>query len=68
MMIQLNPPVPVETPLGSGWALVLIDYGPNFNTVWTVALINTGQIKHFDSNDIKLDKNYTFNISTGVKV
>ena len=64
-MLQLNPPIPVKTPLGDGWALIVIDYGPNFNTVWTVSLKENGQIKHFESNDIKVEKNYTFNI--GIK-
>jgi len=61
-LLQLNPPVSVLTPLGNGIALLIIDYGITFNTVWVVALKEDGQIKHFDSNDIKVDKNYTFGI------
>jgi len=61
-MIQLNPPIPVRTPLGDGWAHIVIDYGPEFNTVWVVALHDMGTIKHFDSNDLRVDGNPTFGI------
>ncbi len=50
----------VKTPLGNGRAMFLIDYGPEVNTVWVVALNKNGQIKHFDSNQIQLTENFTF--------
>lgn len=53
----------VETPLGDGQALFLIDYGPHENTIWVVALELTGDIKHFNSNQIKLCINNTFNLN-----
>lgn len=59
--IQCNPPVPVETIHGPGMALFLIDYGHHWNTVWIVALKETREIKHYDSNDVRLSVNYTFN-------
>lgn len=52
MMLQLNPSIPVFTNShGDGEAIVLIDYGPNVNTVWVVRL-EGGIIKHFYSDDI----------------
>lgn len=53
MMLQLNPTVAVETPLGDGDAWFIIDYGLNVNTVWLVRL-KGGVIKHFYSDDIKI--------------
>lgn len=50
----------VQTPLGDGQALFLVDYGPHENTVWVVALEIDGTIKHFNSNQIKLCYNHTF--------
>ena len=44
----------VDTELGKGIALFLMDYGMQNNTVWVVALKETGEIKHFDSNQIRL--------------
>lgn len=52
----------VETELGIGIALFLMDYGMQNNTVWVVALEDTGEIKHFDSNQIRLCKNHTINL------
>lgn len=53
----------VETPLGDGHALFLIDYGPHENTIWVVALKSSGEIKHFNSNQVKLCFNNTFNLN-----
>jgi hypothetical protein len=35
MITQLNPPLPMVTPKGEGWAHFLIDYGPD-GARWTV--------------------------------
>jgi hypothetical protein len=45
-------------------ALFIIDYGPHENTIWAVALEHTGVIKHYNSNDIKICFNHTFNMNT----
>jgi hypothetical protein len=63
MIIQLKPEICVTTPLGVGLAVMVIDYGLNHNTCWVVALQSDGQIKHFDSNDIKLCYNHTYKIN-----
>lgn len=57
---ELNDPLWVTTPLGDGVAIFIIDYGIYTNTCWVVALKEDGQIKHFDANDIKLQKNWTY--------
>lgn len=54
----------VETPHGDGQALFLMDYGPHENTVWVVALEKTGEVKHYNSNQIRLCKNNTFDFRT----
>jgi hypothetical protein len=53
----------VDTPLGHGCALFLIDYGPHENTVWVVALQKTREVKHFNSNQVKVCYNHTFDIN-----
>ncbi len=63
MIIQLNPSILVETPLGTGHAIFVIDYGMHQNTCWIVALQNNGIIKHFDCNDVILSTNYTYSIN-----
>jgi len=63
MILQLNPAILVETPMGTGQALFLIDYGMHQNTCWVVALIKDGIIKHFDCNDVILSTNYTYGMN-----
>ncbi len=53
MMLQLNPTLPVATPLGDGEAFLVIDYGPDVNTVYAVRLAG-GVVKHLYSDDIRL--------------
>lgn len=63
MILQLNPTIAVDTPLGNGQALFLIDYGMHQNTCWVVALKKDGIVKHFDCNDIIISTNYTYGLN-----
>lgn len=63
MILQLNPTISVNTPLGKGHALFIIDYGMHQNTCWVVCLSENGIVKHFDSNDITLSPNYTYHLN-----
>lgn len=63
MILQLDPFIMVETPLGRGFAIFIIDYGMHQNTCWVVALQKEGIIKHFDCNDIILSPNYTYGLN-----
>ena len=63
MILQLNPSILVETPLGRGLALLVIDYGMHQNTCWVVTLEDSGMVKHFDCNDIILSTNYTYGVN-----
>lgn len=63
MILQLQPSILVETPLGKGLALFLIDYGMHQNSCWVVALEKDGVVKHFDCNDIILATNYTYSLN-----
>lgn len=54
---QLNPQIKVLTPFGFGWSFFLIDYGQDTNPVFVVRIDKDGQVKNFDSNDIKIEGN-----------
>jgi len=54
---QINPLIKVKTPLGWGFAYFLLDYGPDWNTIWIVRLDEKGVVKHIESNDIQIDHN-----------
>lgn len=63
MILQLEPAILVDTPLGRGHAIFIIDYGMHQNTCWVVANQETGIIKHFDCNDVILTTNYTYGMN-----
>lgn len=63
MILQLNPSILVETPLGRGMALFIIDYGMHQNTCWVVGMEESGIVKHFDCNDVILSTNYTYGLN-----
>lgn len=48
-----------ETPHGLGQALLVMDYGVHENTVWVIALEKTKEIKHYNSNQLKICWNHT---------
>jgi hypothetical protein len=53
----------VNTPHGVGQALFLIDYGPHQNTIWVVSSKEDGKVKHYDSNQITIERNHTLNFN-----
>lgn len=59
---QCNPPLYVQTPLGEGHCLFLIDYGPSINTVWLVHLFDSGKVLHIDSSEIRIMGNEMYGI------
>jgi hypothetical protein len=59
MILQLDPPLPMITPKGSGLAHILIDYGPEFDLHWTVFLVSNGECWTFANRDIRAEKNIT---------
>lgn len=59
MIKQLNPPIPLKTPRGNGLAHFLIDYGPEYNLIWTVFIDGTGECWSFQNPEIRAIKNIT---------
>jgi hypothetical protein len=59
---QCNPPIWVQTPLGEGHALFIIDYGPSINTVWLVHQFDDGRVVHIDSSEIRVMGNQMYGI------
>lgn len=58
-MLQLNPPLPMNTPRGEGFAHILIDYGPESDLYWTVIITESGEIWTFSNREIRASKNIT---------
>ena len=60
--VAAKPSYTSRNPLGEGWAHLVIDYSPDFNSTWVVFLSDSGMVKHFDSNDLRVIGNETFGI------
>jgi len=63
VLIQLNPPLPLATPRGNGYAHFLLDYSQEHHLMWVVFLDADGSCWTFENFDIRLQ----FNPSLGRK-
>lgn len=62
MFIQFSTPIPVITPLGDGYAIYARDGGTFENDIWTVALTEGGDVRHFRTDQVQMYQNATFDI------
>lgn len=60
MLLQLNPPIPLETPKGKGFAHIVIDYGQEFDLLWVVFIDETRECWTFKNPEVKIQSNITF--------
>lgn len=58
-ILQLDPPIPVDTPKGSAMAALLIDYGPEFDLLWVTFADETGECWTWPNPKIRARKNVT---------
>jgi hypothetical protein len=59
MLVQLNPPLPLETVKGSGWAHFVIDYGPEAALLWVVFMDADGACWTIPNPEVRMTKNWT---------
>jgi hypothetical protein len=64
MFLEFPNPMPVITPMGSGYAIYVRDGGTWENDIFAVVLEDGGDIKHFTSSQIKMWHNATFDIKS----
>lgn len=62
-MLEFKSPIPVITELGNGYAIYVTNGGTFENDIWTVVLEEGGKVLHFRSDQIKIYKNSTFDIT-----
>jgi len=58
-MIQLNPPIPLNTPKGPAIAHVLIDYGPEHDLMWVCFSDTDGECWTWPNHKVTAQKNIT---------
>jgi hypothetical protein len=59
VLVQLNPPLPLETPKGSGWAHFVIDYGPESALLWVVFMDADGACWTVQNAEVRMSYNWT---------
>ena len=60
-MLEFRRPIPVKTQLGDGMAIYVVNSGTFANDIWTIVL-NDGSIRHFRTDQVKMENNATWNI------
>lgn len=61
-MLEFKKPLPVITPHGDGYAIYVSNSGTFENDCWTIVLCESGEIKHYNTSQLKVCKNGTFDI------
>ena len=59
MILQLNPPIPLETPKGKALAQVLIDYGVEHHLIWVCFQDDIGEILCWPNHQVRAQTNIT---------
>lgn len=57
MILQLVPPIPLNTPKGEALCHFLIDYGPESDLLWVCFQQLTGEIWTWNNKEVRADKN-----------
>jgi hypothetical protein len=58
-ILQLDPPLPLITPKGNGWAHIVIDYGMESSLCWVCFIDETGECWTFPNAKVRMQKNIT---------
>lgn len=64
MILQLNPPLPLKTSKGEGWAHFLIDYSQEHDLLWVVFLNEGGECWTVSNRQITMDQNWSLGRET----
>ena len=59
MMLRLDPPIPVDTPIGGAFAYFVIDSGPDHDLDFVCFLDATGECWMAHSRDVRIQANET---------
>lgn len=59
MIQQLNPPIPLSTPKGDGYAHFIIDYGQEHYLIFVVFIDETRECWSFQAPEVRIQTNQT---------
>lgn len=63
-MLEFKNPIPLITPHGDAYAIYVESGGMLENDIITCVLCNSGEIKHYNTSQLKISKNGTFDIKS----
>ena len=66
VMLQLNPPIPLDTPKGPAYAHMAIDYSQEHYLLFVCFVNQTGECWIFPNREVKIQKNVSMGIRTPV--
>jgi hypothetical protein len=58
-MLQLNPPIYLETPKGPAMAYMVVDYGVDYDLIWVCFIKETGECWSFRNPQVRQAENIT---------
>lgn len=64
-MLRLDPPIPIVTPRGKGFAHVLVDYSMDHDFCWLVCQDDTNEWWTWRNQDVRGQENATFGRRAG---
>ena len=59
MMLQLDPPIPLDTSKGKGFAHMVVDYSQEHDLLWVVFLDESGECWLFRNGEVRIQRNFT---------
>jgi hypothetical protein len=59
VLVQLNPPLPLETSKRAGWAHFVLDYGPESALLWVVFMDADGACWTVPNAEVRMSINWT---------
>lgn len=65
MIVQLNPPLPLNTPKGKGYCHFLLDYGMEEHLMFVCFLDESGECWTFENPEIRIQNNITIGRNYG---
>lgn len=57
MFLQLNPPIPCDTPKGPAFCIAMIDYSQEHDTLWKCIITATGEVWDVPQPEVRGVKN-----------
>jgi hypothetical protein len=63
MFLEFRNPIPVQTDIGYGWMMYVRDGGTWSNDIFAIVLEKDGVIRHMRTDQFRILRNDTFDIS-----